>query len=373
MRLVHTWLSSPAYASIRGTSGVVLADDLDAVAELVAEHHQRALEALGHVDRLHRGAVHLRVGPHRADELGDPPVGLLHLGRAAWTRTACSATHSRPGSRAAPSEHAGRPLAPRDVDARPRRASRRASHPCVDAVAGQPVGELVLAVGDGQRVRRPPVAARARGAARRAQRTAAAEISPLGQPAERGQQRPARVVERVDRSGRGGRRVVDLVREPGRERAEGDQRLALPGGRLDAAGGAVQPLDQVPAEREPRVDPLPQQRRRARGAPGPRRTPRRWRGRRRARPRPGTRRPSARARPSGRRRCPRGRRGGPGRWRRRPAPTRSPPARPRGRRPRPARSPPRRRRRPARPAGRRSARRKAERAQVVDAHQIVAR
>jgi hypothetical protein len=41
------------------------------------------------------------------------------------------------------------------------------------------------------------------------------------------------------------------VREAGGERAEGDQRPALTCRRLDGARGAVQPLDEVAAEREP--------------------------------------------------------------------------------------------------------------------------
>ena len=47
----------------------------------------------------------------------------------------------------------------------------------------------------------------------------------LGEAHERRQQRVARVLQRVDRARRGRRRVVDLVREPGRERAERDERL----------------------------------------------------------------------------------------------------------------------------------------------------
>jgi hypothetical protein len=48
------------------------------------------------------------------------------------------------------------------------------------------------------------------------------------------------------------------VRETSRERAQGDQGLALPGRGLDGPRGAVQPLDEVPAEREPGVDLLAQ-------------------------------------------------------------------------------------------------------------------
>ena len=85
---------------------------------------------------------------------------------------------------------------------------------------------------------------------------------------------------------------------------------ALARRRLDRARGAVEPLDEVAAEREPRVGQLTQHVGRHPEHPARRSLRDRSRDRRRARPRPGTRRPSGRARPSARPRCPRGRRGG---------------------------------------------------------------
>ena len=79
-----------------------------------------------------------------------------------------------------------------------------------------------------------------------------------GESAKGGEQRLALRLEGVDRPGGGSRRVVDLVRYAGGERAEGDEGLALPRRRLDGTCGAIQPLDEVPAEREPGVEPLTQ-------------------------------------------------------------------------------------------------------------------
>ena len=171
-RLVHTWFSSPGYASMRGSSASYSRTTVDAVAELVAEHHERALQALDDVDRLHRGAVHLGVGAHRTDQLRDPSGGLAHLGQQRRTRTGCPATHSRPGCE-------GRALEHRRPPARTRRRSTPAaanvaarSQPSVHAVAGEPVGDRLLAVRDGQRIPGAGARARSRGASPRAAGTA---------------------------------------------------------------------------------------------------------------------------------------------------------------------------------------------------------
>ena len=109
--------------------------------------------------------------------------------------------------------------------------------------------------------------------------------------------------------------LLSSCASPADERAQRDERVALPGGRLDRPRGAEHPFDEVGTERVQRARPLPS---------GPRTTPatraRRWRrgrwpGRRRARPRPGTRRPTAPARPSPRPGSPRGPRVGRGRSR----------------------------------------------------------
>ncbi len=52
MRFVQTWLSSPGLADDGGYGVVVVAHDGDAVAQLVAEHDQRALEAVDDADGL---------------------------------------------------------------------------------------------------------------------------------------------------------------------------------------------------------------------------------------------------------------------------------------------------------------------------------
>jgi hypothetical protein len=124
-------------------------------------------------------------------------------------------------------------------------------------VAGEPGREGLLAVGAGQRirVRRPRLELTA-------QRVQGGELLGrelvAGQPASGGEQRRTRGLEGVDRPGGGGSRVVELVGEAGGEPAEGHERFALPGCRLDRACGVVQPADEVPAEREPGVGPLAQ-------------------------------------------------------------------------------------------------------------------
>ena len=51
MRFVQTWLSSEPEASMRGSVAVEVAHDLDPLlAQLVAEHRERALEPLVDVD-----------------------------------------------------------------------------------------------------------------------------------------------------------------------------------------------------------------------------------------------------------------------------------------------------------------------------------
>ena len=251
---------------------------------------------------LHRGAVQLRVGLHRGDQLGDPAGRLLDLARAASAVDSVLATHSRPGSSAAPVEHARPPARTR------RRRRRRAasggaiSQSCVDAVVGQPVDSVVLAVGHAPagRRRRPRLDL----APQRVERDELrGRDRPVGEPAERATAASAQaLLERVDRAGRGRGRVVDLVREPGGQRAERDQRLALPGRRLDAC---------APCGRAPRSGGRRTGTRRSTSSrsalgrhpehpPGARRRGR-SRGRRRARPRRGSRRPTDRARPSRRR------------------------------------------------------------------------
>ena len=124
-------------------------------------------------------------------------------------------------------------------------------------MAGQPARDVLLAVGDGQRVGAGGLRLELDSQGVEGRELAGRDVAGC-ETAQRGQQRGAGVAERVHRAGRGGGRVVDLVGQPGREGAQGHQRLALPGDRLEVAGGAEQPLDEVGSEREPVRRPLPQ-------------------------------------------------------------------------------------------------------------------
>ena len=131
------------------------------------------------------------------------------------------ATHSRPGCERGSLQHGCGPLAPGEIDAGG--GERRGDGPLVlDAVAGEPRRERLLAVGAGQRIR-----VRRHGLDLTAQRVERGELRGrdlvVGEPAEGRQQRLDSGLESVDRSGRGGCRIVDLVREAGGERAEGDE------------------------------------------------------------------------------------------------------------------------------------------------------
>src|SRR5215475_665553 len=83
-----------------------------------------------------------------------------------------------------------------------------------------------------------------------------------GESAERRDERLTRGVEVVHGPASRGCRVVDLMREPRGEPAESDERLALARHRLNTPCGSVQALDEVPAEREPGVEAIPQDGRR---------------------------------------------------------------------------------------------------------------
>ena len=72
------------------------------------------------------------------------------------------------------------------------------------------------------------------------------------EPSQRRQQGGGAGLQGVDRPGRGGGGVVDLVGEAGGQGAQRDEGLPLPHGRLDAARRVVEPLDQVHGEGEPR-------------------------------------------------------------------------------------------------------------------------
>ena len=166
------------------------------------------------------------------------------------------ATHSRPGSSAGPARiAAARSHQPISTPAAASDGAIIHSR-STPWLVSQPA-QSVLQVGQGQRVR----GHRGTGDLL-AQHVQRAELLGRdlvsGEPANRGQQRLARVLQRVDRADCGGRRIIDLVRQACSERAEGDQRLALPCSRLDGTRGPVEPLDEMPAQREPGAHPLTQ-------------------------------------------------------------------------------------------------------------------
>jgi hypothetical protein len=150
------------------------------------------------------------------------------------------ATHSSPAWSASPG---------RDAAARSSHAGGR-DHPTpVDVVLVEPVGELLLEVGEGD------AGGRRGGIDRAPQLVECDELlrrDPLaGEPLERGEDVVARLLERPDRADRGRGRVVDLVREPGGQGAQRDERLALAGVALDAPGGRDEAAQEVDGEREP--------------------------------------------------------------------------------------------------------------------------
>ena len=84
-------------------------------AELVAEHHQRAVEAVGEIHPLHRGPVELGVGPHRVHQVGDPPRRLLDLREECRGRKGAG-DPGEPRRQRVFTEYVECPIAPRGVD-----------------------------------------------------------------------------------------------------------------------------------------------------------------------------------------------------------------------------------------------------------------
>ncbi len=206
--------------------------------------------------------------PHHGDEVGHPAGGLPHL-RQQRRHAERGRDPTQPGLQQVVAEQRGRPLAP--VHAHPGGGQRGRDHAVpTGAALGQPVGQRVLPVGDRQR----PLVRRLRPdlPAQRVQRGQLTAGERTEAP-ERPEQRGTGVLQRTGRAGRRRGRVVDLVREAGRQRAEGDQRLPLPGDRLDPADRTDEAQDDVHAEGEPGRGQLPQRVRRhpqhAAGGRGP--------------------------------------------------------------------------------------------------------
>ena len=159
--------------------------------------------------------------------------------RAASATDSVLATHSRPGSQGRVRRARRPPARTTRRRRRRRRAAARSASPASTPCRSSQAASAVLAVGAGPAGPAPPV----RGSSSRRSASSARELRGRDVAARRaGRSDDSSVrhgaVERVDRAGGGRGRVVDLVREPGGQRAERDQRLALPRGRLDRAGGA---------------------------------------------------------------------------------------------------------------------------------------
>ena len=200
---------------------------------LRAEHDQRAVEQLVHVDDLVRRPVHLRVLLGRADQGGDPGgrvLDLVHqqLGLDRVVQPAQRAVQVA----AAPARSARRRdlVQPGGVEAAPATKIGASSQPPATPWSSSQSRERVLAVGGLHRAqlsapwrpaRRPPPAARPalQGRRGRARRPAImAELVPHpGDP----------LAQRGGGPDRGRGRVVQLVGQPGRQRAEGQQPLPL--------------------------------------------------------------------------------------------------------------------------------------------------
>jgi hypothetical protein len=124
-------------------------------------------------------------------------------------------------------------------------------------VLDEPVGELLLAVGHLERIlqgrrRLDLLAQPVEGA-----ELLGGHLFPRHAP-ERRQEHAVHGGQLVSGArGRGGR-VVDLVRESRRERAERDERPTLTGRGLDGASRAVEPGDEVAGQGQPGVGQLPE-------------------------------------------------------------------------------------------------------------------
>ena len=237
-----------------GQAAVVVLDHGDAVADLARQHHQRAVQQLVHVDHLVRGPVQLGVLLGRADQGGDPVGRVLDLvDQQLGLDRVVSASAARWAARSR--RTAAVTLASQAVS-RPACDERRGELPAAgDALVVQPVGELVLGVRRLHRAQRRapwPPARRPRSCSSTSglQRVrveygpAAISRSLCRIPATR-----SRSAE-VARTAADGR-VVQLVGQPGRQRAERQQPLPLADHQLGVAVPEEQALQQVHGHREP--------------------------------------------------------------------------------------------------------------------------
>ena len=222
---------------MRGRPGSKSRDHLDAVLELVVEDHQRVLEALRDIDVLHRGLVEIGVGLDRADDVGD------RLRRSAGSRRSAAARRAARRATAAPESRCGGAKAVGDRRRAARPSSRRPPSParCPRASATPSVLEPV----DQPRLLAPRSRRRCRAIGRsprccassvveslrarlRSARAASSSTVRLAPGLERLAQVAAAALDR-------GRRIVEFVREPGRQRAERGELVALHQRGLGAA------------------------------------------------------------------------------------------------------------------------------------------
>jgi hypothetical protein len=198
MRLVHTWFSSPAYASIRGASAAYSRTivtpspsrlrSITSVLSMPSVISTCWIEARS-ICAYDRTAA-TRSQTRRIDSLVSATTAVTDNALA---------THSSPGERR-PRQH--RAARSHQATSTPAAASARRDDPvALDAVPAEPVGKLVLQVGGGDGAqldnRRLDLAAQRveRGELRRRQVAA-------GEAADRREQRAAGVLECVDAAGR---------------------------------------------------------------------------------------------------------------------------------------------------------------------------
>jgi len=130
-------------------AGAVFTDDGHAFSQLLPQHHQGAVDALGHVDELQRGPVELRVGLHGRDEPRNPLGRLLHLRQQHGRRQgACHPLQAR--FERAIAQYLACPFAPGNVGSGRRKGGRDIPRGC-DPVRHEPVGERFFPIGQRQR------------------------------------------------------------------------------------------------------------------------------------------------------------------------------------------------------------------------------
>nr|CAA9317813.1 MAG: hypothetical protein AVDCRST_MAG46-624 [uncultured Nocardioidaceae bacterium] len=221
-------------------------------AELVPQHHDRALDARMQVDVGVGGRVHVRVLLHRRDKRGDASRGVLDLVHQGFGLHRVADPPQRRLDRLVADGRGGL-VDPGGVEAgRDQHLGKVVG--ALDAEPLQAVDELILGIGALHRRQCGPLGgARCDGALLQLD-----ELDDRG-PVEVGGGDHAQLVAHAGhpltqlRRGahRGRGRVVQLVCQVGRQRAELGEVLALPDLRLAVAHAQVQAVEQVHRHREP--------------------------------------------------------------------------------------------------------------------------